>query len=72
MEELKEPDSVLIETAAIYHDAGMIITYLDHESASAQMAREILPQFEYSPREIEIVESLIMVNNNASFCQYKA
>jgi len=61
MEELNETDSVLIETAAIYHDAGMIVTYLDHEAASAQLAREVLPQFDYSPQEIEIIESLIMV-----------
>jgi uncharacterized protein len=61
MEELNETDSVLIETAAIYHDSGMIITYLDHEAASAKLAREVLPGFEYSPQEIEIIESLIMV-----------
>ena len=61
MEELDDTNSVLIETAAIYHDSGMIITYLDHETASAQLARNILPEFEYSPQEIEIVESLIMV-----------
>jgi uncharacterized protein len=61
MEELNETDSILIETAAIYHDAGMIITYLDHEAASAKIAREVLPQFDYSPQEIIIVESLIMV-----------
>jgi predicted metal-dependent HD superfamily phosphohydrolase len=61
MEELDYPESVFIETAAIYHDAGMITTYLDHEAASAKLAREILPQFEYSLQEIEIVESLIMV-----------
>jgi predicted metal-dependent HD superfamily phosphohydrolase len=61
MEEVYEPESALIETAAIYHDAGMIVTYLEHEAASAKMAREILPKFHYSPQEIEIVESLIMV-----------
>lgn len=61
LEELNKTDSVLIETAAIYHDAGMITTYLDHESVSAQLAREILPMYDYSPQEIEIIESLIMV-----------
>jgi uncharacterized protein len=61
MEELSESDSLLIETAAIYHDTGMIVTYLDHEKASAEMAKQILPGFDYSPNEIEIVESLIMV-----------
>jgi uncharacterized protein len=61
MEGLNETDSILIETAAIYHDSGMITTYLDHETASAKLAREVLPQFEYLPQEIEIIESLIMV-----------
>ena len=61
MEELSENDSVLIETAAIYHDSGMIITYLNHEAASAKLAKEVLLQYEYSPQEIEVIESLIMV-----------
>ena len=61
LEELNERESILIETAAIYHDAGMITTYLNHEAASAQLARNVLPLFDYSPQEIEIVESLIMV-----------
>jgi predicted metal-dependent HD superfamily phosphohydrolase len=61
LEELNKTDSVLIETAAIYHDAGMITTYLDHESVSAKLAKEILPKYDYSPQEIEIIESLIMV-----------
>ena len=43
LEELNETESLLIETAAVYHDAGMIITYLNHEAVSAQLAREILP-----------------------------
>jgi uncharacterized protein len=61
MEKVNAIDAVLIETAAIYHDAGMIITYLNHETASAQMARDVLPQFEYSPQQIDTIESLIMV-----------
>jgi len=61
MEGIREPDSLLIETAAIYHDSGMIITYLEHEAASAKIVREVLPQFDYTPKEIEVIESLIMV-----------
>jgi uncharacterized protein len=61
LEESEESDATLIETAALYHDSGMIITYLDHESASARLAREVLPMFDYSLQEIEIIESLIMV-----------
>ena len=61
LENINDEDSTIIETAAIYHDAGMIRTYMDHEKVSAQMAREILPEFEYSPTEIEQIASLIMV-----------
>jgi uncharacterized protein len=61
MEGIREPDSLLIETAAIYHDAGMINTYLEHELASVIIAREVLPRFEYTPSEIDIIDSLIMV-----------
>jgi predicted metal-dependent HD superfamily phosphohydrolase len=60
MEEMNDTDSTLIETAAIYHDAGMMVTYLDHEVASAELARQVLPQFDYAPQEIKIIESLIM------------
>ena len=61
MEEIGEFESKLIETAAIYHDAGMINTYLDHEEASVKIVRAILPRYEYTSEEIEIIESLIMV-----------
>jgi uncharacterized protein len=61
MEDLNCTDTSLIETAAIYHDAGMITTYLDHEAASAKLARDVLPLFDYSSDELDIIESLIMV-----------
>ena len=71
LENMDETESSLIETAAIYHDAGMIRTYLDHETASARLAREILPDFEYSPSEIEQVASLIMVTTMPQYARTK-
>ena len=71
LENMDETKSALIETAAIYHDAGMIRTYLDHETASARLAREILPDFEYSPSEIEQVASLIMVTTMPQYARTK-
>ena len=53
--------SIIIRTAALFHDAGMIITYDEHESASVDIAREILPQFQYTPEEIDLVSDLILV-----------
>ena len=71
MEKMDEKESVLIETAAIYHDAGMIRTYMNHELESAKLAREVLPLFDYTPEEIEQVESLIMVTTMPQFAKTK-
>lgn len=51
----------IIQTAALFHDAGMIITYDEHEIVSVDIARKILPQFLYSPEEIDLVSDLILV-----------
>ena len=60
--ELIEPyPRILLETAALYHDAGMIVQYKDHESASVVLADQSLAGFGYSVPEIEEVCNLIMV-----------
>ena len=53
--------AMLIETAALYHDAGMIHSYRDHEFSSEAMIRDILPEFDYNPDEIEEIAELIRV-----------
>jgi predicted metal-dependent HD superfamily phosphohydrolase len=50
----------LLMTAALWHDTGFILTYKDHEEASCQLCKKHLPDFGYSPEEVEIVISLIM------------
>lgn len=52
--------AILIETAAIFHDSGMILRYREHEEASATIARESLPRFGYTQEEINTVTNLIM------------
>ena len=56
-----EHERVLIETAAIYHDAGMMISYNDHETQSVLIAGEMLPAFGYSREDIDEVAGLILV-----------
>ncbi len=53
-------DMTLIKTAAMFHDSGMIRTYVGHEEASADIARESLPQFGYDEIAIDIIAKLIM------------
>ncbi|MCX6251487.1 MAG: HD domain-containing protein [Bacteroidetes bacterium] len=52
---------LLIETAALFHDAGMIVQYKDHEMASVEIARATLPRFLYTPNEIDNISELIRV-----------
>lgn len=52
---------LILETAAYYHDSGMLVGYQEHEKHSIFIAREILPSYHYSPEEIDEVEKLIQV-----------
>jgi len=61
MEQTSEHDQLLIETAALFHDAGMLERYNDHEAASSHLAQRILPGFGYNGADIEQINKLIMV-----------
>lgn len=52
-------DAHLIRTAALLHDTGFIRTYDNHEEESIIFAREILPGWNYSEAEIEMVAGMI-------------
>jgi hypothetical protein len=51
----------LLCTAALFHDSGFIETYDNHEEVSCNLATRYLPQFNYTPDEIEEIRKLIMV-----------
>jgi class 3 adenylate cyclase len=51
---------LLLRTAALFHDAGHLIDYDTHEEMAVKLVREILPDFQYTERQIEIISSLIM------------
>ena len=60
-EKIETHSRILLETAALYHDSGMIVQYKDHESASVILAKQILPGFGFSEPDIEIITRLILV-----------
>ncbi len=53
-------DRTLLLTAAAYHDSGMLRTYVGHEKASIEIARETLPAFGYSQDDLDIIDGLVM------------
>lgn len=53
-------DLDILLTAAAFHDAGFLETYIGHEEVSCRLAREALPQFGFDPIVIEKICTLIM------------
>jgi len=59
-ENATETDILLIKTAALFHDAGYLnIVNQGHEEESITLAKEILPQYNYTSREINLIIGMI-------------
>jgi len=53
-------DLVLLKTAAVFHDIGIITSYEKHEEASVDVIKKVLPGFGYDDVQIEKISQLIM------------
>ncbi len=60
LEGLNENEIHLLRAAALLHDSGVTVSFEDHEEHSAKIAEELLPSFDFNPKEIEIIKKLIM------------
>jgi class 3 adenylate cyclase/predicted metal-dependent HD superfamily phosphohydrolase/ActR/RegA family two-component response regulator len=59
LEGLTEDEMIIIQTAALYHDAGFILTNKDNEEFAANLASIHLPKFGYKEAHIEEIISII-------------
>ncbi|MEL7533641.1 MAG: HD domain-containing protein, partial [Bacteroidota bacterium] len=50
----------LVQTAALFHDCGFLITYQNHETVGCQLVAKVLPGFGYSDPQIEHICDMIM------------
>jgi class 3 adenylate cyclase len=55
-----DEEILLLKTAGLFHDVGHVIAYDNHEFHGTQIAREMLPLFNYTTDQIERICSLIM------------
>jgi uncharacterized protein len=62
-ERLSKEEQILLETAAYYHDSGILIKYVGHEAESVHIVQEVLPSFGYTDSDIEMIGDLIMATN---------
>jgi len=60
-ERVSGDELVLLKTAALFHDAGFLETYSDHEEISCKMAAAWLPKFDYNKEQIDEICNLILV-----------
>jgi predicted metal-dependent HD superfamily phosphohydrolase len=51
---------LLLRTAVLYHDMGYMEQYTNNEPIGVRIAQETLPDFGYSPDQIEAVVGMIM------------
>jgi uncharacterized membrane-anchored protein YitT (DUF2179 family)/predicted metal-dependent HD superfamily phosphohydrolase len=59
-EHISGVDLELLKIAALFHDIGFIKSHIEHERVSCDIARIELPQFEYTPLQIEMICKMIM------------
>jgi len=59
-EEVEQDERLLVRTAALMLYTGLTQTYHNYENRSAVIAREWLPQFKYSERQIDQICNLIL------------
>lgn len=57
--QLSEQDQIILETAALYHDVGLIFAMEGHEEKSIEIVQEKLPKFGYGDSDIEKICGLI-------------
>ena len=72
LEGLEPVTTELLKTAAIIHDAGMLMTYQGHEEASIDLAHRWLPGFGYSHENIEQIARMIIATKLPQFASEQA
>ncbi|MEN8225429.1 MAG: HD domain-containing protein [Bacteroidota bacterium] len=60
LEHISDHERILLETAALFHDAGMLIRYIGHEDAGVEIAQEHLPGFGYERQDIDHISGMIL------------
>lgn len=59
-EGVTDEEILLLKTAALFHDAGHITAYDNHEYYGTLLAKDYLPKYDYSAEQIDRICELIM------------
>ncbi|MEP7079961.1 MAG: YitT family protein [Ginsengibacter sp.] len=59
-ENISSEEMTILKTAALFHDCGFIKSHKEHEARSCEIAKNILPQFDYTPSQVDRICIMIM------------
>lgn len=59
-EKVNEEELLLLKCAALFHDAGFMVSYDDNEKIGADMAEQTLRKYKFSQDQIDTIKRLIM------------
>lgn len=59
-EGISDEDILLLKTAALFHDTGHTVSYDDHEYYGTEIAKQLLPKYNYTEEEINKICEIIM------------
>jgi uncharacterized protein len=59
LEKRPAKEIMLLKTACLFHDSGMLVTYRGHEEASVEICSETLPSFNYNAEDTDEVCRMI-------------
>jgi HD superfamily phosphodiesterase len=59
-ERVRPYESLLLKTAALFHDSGFTLDNKEHEQLGCRIARRHLPRYGYTSSEVDLVCGMIM------------
>lgn len=65
LEGIGEEETMLLQTAVLYHDTGFILSRIDHEFHAVNFVKVNLPKFGYTPSQIDSIIKIIESTNYA-------
>ena len=60
IENLSQEEKVIINTAALYHDAGFLFEYQENERLAVKLIKEVLPKFGYNRKQMNAIGDVIL------------
>ena len=60
IEGIGENDTILLRTAALFHDSGFLIEYDHNEKMGVLIMKSMLPKFGYTEEQILTIEKMIL------------